>query len=94
MTDSVRDSYTRIADAYARHYAEELQHKPLDRELLDRFAASVKARGEVRELGCGPGHIARYLWNQGVDIFGVDLSPRMVGIRGPSDCAELERLEP
>lgn len=77
-TDSVRESYDKIADAYARHYADELQHKPLDRELLSRFAIFVKGRGEVSDLGCGPGHIARYLWNEGVHICGLDLSPRMI----------------
>ena len=77
-TDSVRESYDKIADAYARHYADELQHKPLDRELLSRFAADVKGRGDVCDLGCGMGHIARYLWNEGVHICGLDLSPRMI----------------
>jgi ubiquinone/menaquinone biosynthesis C-methylase UbiE len=77
-SDSVRESYNKIADAYARHYAGELQHKPLDRELLSRFAAKVKGRGEVCDFGCGPGHIAHYLWNEGVHIWGLDLSPRMI----------------
>jgi trans-aconitate methyltransferase len=77
-TDSIRESYNKIADAYARRYADELQHKPLDRELLSRFAISVKGRGEVCDLGCGPGQIARYLWNEGVHIWGLDLSPRMI----------------
>ncbi len=31
------------------------------------------------DIGCGPGHIARYLRNSGgIDAFGLDLSPRMV----------------
>jgi SAM-dependent methyltransferase len=77
-SDSVRESYNKIADAYARHYADELQHKPLDRELLSRFAADVKGQGEVCDFGCGPGHIARYLWNEGIHIWGLDLSPRMI----------------
>jgi len=29
--------------------------------LLDRFAKRMAGRGEVCDLGCGPGHIARYL---------------------------------
>jgi SAM-dependent methyltransferase len=32
----------------------------------------------VADLGCGPGHVARYLHDQGVTIFGIDLSPAMV----------------
>lgn len=78
IMDSVRDSYDRIADAYARRYANELQQKPLDRELLNRFAAEIQERGEVCDIGCGPGHIARYLRDQGTNVFGLDLSPRMI----------------
>ena len=28
-------------------------------------------------MGCGPGQVARYLRNAKVDVFGLDLSPRM-----------------
>jgi SAM-dependent methyltransferase len=78
-TESVRTSYDRIAAAYADHYANELQHKPLDRELLSRFATEVKDRGDVCDMGCGPGHIARYLRDaELVNVFGLDLSTRMV----------------
>ena len=78
-TESVRANYDRIAAAYANKYANELQHKPLDRELLSRFAAEFKGRGDVWDMGCGPGHIARYLRDRGlVNVFGLDLSARMV----------------
>lgn len=75
---AIRESYDRVADEYARRIANELQHKPLDRALLDRFAAEVAGRGDVCDLGCGPGHIARYLRDAGAAVFGLDLSPRMV----------------
>jgi ubiquinone/menaquinone biosynthesis C-methylase UbiE len=29
-------------------------------------------------MGCGPGHVARYLHNAGAVVFGLDLSPSMV----------------
>jgi ubiquinone/menaquinone biosynthesis C-methylase UbiE len=75
---SIRDSYDRLADEYARRIFNELQHKPLDRELLDRFALEVVGHGEVCDMGCGPGHVARYLHDAGTTIFGLDLSPRML----------------
>jgi hypothetical protein len=65
-------SYEAIAEEYAEQYFEELDGKPFDREVLDRFAASVKGRGRVGDLGCGPGHGARYLAGRGVDAFGID----------------------
>jgi SAM-dependent methyltransferase len=77
-TNAVRDSYDRLAEEYARRIADELQHKPLDRELLDRFVARTRGRGEVCDMGCGPGHVARYLRDAGASVFGLDLSPGMV----------------
>jgi ubiquinone/menaquinone biosynthesis C-methylase UbiE len=75
---SIRESYNRLADEYARRIFKELQHKPLDRLLLDRFAANLAGRGEVCDMGCGPGHIARYLRDAGTTVFGLDLSPGML----------------
>ena len=77
--NAIRESYDRLADEYTRRIASELQHKPFDRELLDRFAAAVAGRGDVCDMGCGPGHVARYLHDAGTTVFGLDLSPRMVG---------------
>lgn len=77
-TESIRRSYDQVADEYARRISGELQHKPFDRELLNRFAAAVIGHGEVCDMGCGPGHIARYLRDAGATIFGLDLSPRML----------------
>ena len=75
---NTQTSYDRVADEYVRHIFDELQHKPLDRQLLDRFAASVRDLGPVCDLGCGPGHIARYLQEQGVHVCGIDLSAELV----------------
>lgn len=74
----IRASYDSAAEAYAQHLASELIHKPLDRHLLNRFAEDTRGRGMVADVGCGPGHVARYLHDQGVTIFGVDLSPAMI----------------
>jgi SAM-dependent methyltransferase len=74
---AVAADYDRIADEYARHVYAELAGKPFDRKLLDRFATLVGG-GRVCDVGCGPGHVARYLHERGCDVFGIDLSPRMV----------------
>jgi len=76
--DSLRASYDSVAAAYVEHLYDELAKKPLDRHLLNRFAEEVRDRGTVADLGCGPGHVARYLHDQGVRILGIDLSPEMV----------------
>jgi len=74
----IREDYDNLAQEYARHIADELQHKPFDRKLLDRFADEVRGRGEVCDMGCGPGHVARYLHDVKVNVFGLDLSPGML----------------
>jgi SAM-dependent methyltransferase len=74
--DVIRREYDLLAADYARNIYGELEHKPLDRELLTRFAKSV--RGEICDLGCGPGHVARFLHEAGATVFGLDLSAGMV----------------
>jgi len=71
-------SYDRVADEYVRRIADELEHKPLDRQLLDRFAATVRDVGLACDMGCGPGHVARYLQAHNVQVCGVDLSAELV----------------
>ncbi len=78
ITQSIRESYDRLADEYARRIFNELQGKPLDRELLNRFTAQVAGRGDVCDMGCGPGHVARHLRDAGATVFGLDLSSQML----------------
>jgi len=77
--DEVRSSYDMVAETYATKFFDELSRKPFDRRLLDEFAAALPARG-VLDVGCGPGHVAGYLSERGLDATGVDLSPAMVEI--------------
>ena len=74
----IRQSYDSASEAYAEQLSGELDGKPLDRHLLNRFAESVRGRGLVADLGCGPGHVARFLGEQGVSMLGLDISPGMV----------------
>jgi SAM-dependent methyltransferase len=76
--NDVRGTYDRVASEYVSRIYDELRHKPLDRELLDRFAAAVPAGQLVCDLGCGPGHVGRYLHERDARVCGVDLSPAMI----------------
>jgi len=69
--------YDAVAAAYADHLFRELESKPFDRDFLDRFAVQVP-HGEVLDVGCGPGHVSRYLHERGVSVRGLDLSEQMV----------------
>jgi SAM-dependent methyltransferase len=74
----IQTSYDRVADEYVRRISDELEDKPLDRQLLNRFAESVRNLGTACDMGCGPGHVARYLHEHGVKVCGVDISTEMV----------------
>jgi ubiquinone/menaquinone biosynthesis C-methylase UbiE len=74
----VADSYSAVARRYSDQIFDELQHKPLDRALLDRFAESMPRPGRICDLGCGPGQVARYLWQSGLEVLGIDISPGMI----------------
>jgi SAM-dependent methyltransferase len=74
----IRESYDEIAATYTERLFAELAGKPLDRHLLNRFSEELRGRGLVADLGCGPGHVARYLHEQGVRMLGIDLAPRMI----------------
>ncbi|HVF91341.1 MAG TPA: methyltransferase domain-containing protein [Blastocatellia bacterium] len=76
--NNLRAGYDRVAEEYSRRVFDELTHKPLDCQLLDRFANTVRGQGPVCDLGCGPGHVARYLHERQVNVFGIDISPAMV----------------
>ena len=74
----VQSGYDLVADEYARRISDELRHKALDCRLLDRFAESVRNSGIACDLGCGPGHLARYLHGRGIQVYGMDLSTGML----------------
>lgn len=74
----LREGYDRLAPEYTTRIADELAHKPFDRELLDRFASETRGKGTVLDAGCGPGHVAQYLHKRGVTVSGLDLSAGMI----------------
>lgn len=76
--DDVRASYDRVADRYVSLNAGELADQPWLRAVLAGFAESVRGLGPVLDVGCGPGATSDHLAGLGLDVSGVDLSPRMV----------------
>ncbi len=78
MTSDTQIGYDRVAESYAEHLFHELNYKSFDRHLLAMFAETLKGKGLVCDIGCGPGQIAHYLREQGVEAMGLDLSPKMV----------------
>lgn len=75
--EAIRAGYAPVARAYREQLSGELAGKPLDRAFLDAFAERC-AGGRIADVGCGPGHVARYLADRGANVEGVDLSPQMI----------------
>ncbi|MBO2454646.1 class I SAM-dependent methyltransferase [Actinomadura barringtoniae] len=77
MTETAtREAYDGLADTYAELFTTAFEGNPLDRGMHDAFAELVT--GAIADLGCGPGRVTAYLHSRGLDVFGMDLSPRMV----------------
>ncbi|AJF68878.1 class I SAM-dependent methyltransferase [Streptomyces vietnamensis] len=80
--DVVRESYDRVADSYADMVVTtgigDIRRHPWLKASIDAFADSVGGLGPVLDVGCGPGTVTAYLAERGLDVSGVDLSPRMI----------------
>jgi ubiquinone/menaquinone biosynthesis C-methylase UbiE len=77
--EGVRRTYDLVAHDYDREIGDELDHKPLDRALLAALVELVGS-GRLADVGCGPGHVTRFLAALHDDVVGIDLSPGMVEI--------------
>lgn len=76
--DEIARDYDRLAERYSLELGDELEGKPLDQALLRYLVPPADRGGLVGDLGCGPGHVSRYLADLGADVVGVDLSAEMV----------------
>lgn len=75
----VRAAYDAVARAYDSQLGNELDDKPLDRALLEAFVELAGA-GTIADLGCGPGHVTRFLAVRHQEVIGVDVSPGMIAV--------------
>ncbi|MFE5711805.1 class I SAM-dependent methyltransferase [Streptomyces sp. NPDC056501] len=80
--DVVRESYDRVADNYVHMVVTtgigDIRRHPWLKASIDAFADTVSGLGPVLDVGCGPGTVTGYLAERGLDVSGVDLSPRMI----------------
>jgi 2-polyprenyl-3-methyl-5-hydroxy-6-metoxy-1,4-benzoquinol methylase len=61
---------------------------------LDRFLSRVPPPATVLDVGCGTGHVARYLCKNGYSVIGIDLSRGMLAIaKARAPAAELLLLD-
>lgn len=72
----VVDTYNKIAYIYTNKYFSDLT----DTSYIDKFLNQLPKRGNVLDVGCGPGTFSKYLVQKGFVVAGVDLSEEMIKI--------------
>ncbi len=80
INEETRKSFNLAAEKYFELFKDEMKQKQYDRALLDRFAGNFDSESTICDLGCGPGHITRYLFDKGLNVFGIDISERCIEI--------------
>lgn len=70
-------AYDAVARDYHDQLGNELAQKPLDRALLQAFT-ELAGEGTIADVGCGPGHVTRFLAERNANVVGVDISPGMI----------------
>lgn len=71
MTDEVRDSYDAMAERYAELFLTDLDRDVNGSDWLAAFAKlAANQKGQVADLGCGPGHVANHLSELGLTVSG------------------------
>ncbi|HYG94542.1 MAG TPA: class I SAM-dependent methyltransferase [Nocardioides sp.] len=76
----ISESYDTWAEPYTELFGDAALARAADRAQIALLASLVREAGGglVADLGCGPGHWSAYLHDHGVDVVGIDLSPRFV----------------
>lgn len=77
--ESVRDSWPRVADAYAQGQASGVDYYRYEFFGPAQLALCGDVRGlRVLDVGCGNGYFGRALARRGALVIGIDISPRMI----------------
>lgn len=62
-----------VREYYNERYAKDNQNKP--RKTVIRFVNKYLKKGDTcLDLGCGEGRNAKYMWDRGIKVYGIDIS--------------------
>ena len=82
---TARAVYDKAAPRYVQFVGTEISSAtegPIDRSLLVAFVELIKRQTVVRvaDVGCGPGRVAAFMAERGLDVVGVDVSQAMLAV--------------
>ena len=75
----VMDCYNRTAKEYAEKFLSELDSKPFDRNILNRFCEMLPEGSLIYDFGCGSGQTTKYIHDKNRHkIIGLDFSENTI----------------
>jgi ubiquinone/menaquinone biosynthesis C-methylase UbiE len=82
---TARAVYDKAASGYVQFVGTEISsatEAPIDRALLVAFIELIKRQTVVRvaDVGCGPGRVAAFMTERGLNVVGVDVSQAMLAV--------------
>ncbi|MCY3410966.1 MAG: class I SAM-dependent methyltransferase [Candidatus Heimdallarchaeota archaeon] len=80
--EHTRDAYNKLASTYHKLFKNEMDEKPYDQAILDKFAEFLPSKARILDAGCGPSAQigAYYLQNRQFEHHGVDISDECIRI--------------
>jgi len=80
INEETREAFNLAAERYYELFKDEMKQKEYDRVILDKFAGNFDSESIIYDMGCGPGHITRYLSDKGLHVVGIDISEKCIQI--------------
>lgn len=78
MTEvQVQQAYGSRAEEYTDALGSVEQMHDADRRLIEHWSKYLPP-GPVLDAGCGPGHWTAFLYDQGIDVEGLDVTPELI----------------
>lgn len=79
INSKTRQAYNLLAQKYHDLFSNEMYEKEYDRKFVDSFISRFNKDSVILDAGCGPsGHIGRYVFNNGLQVIGIDISEKCV----------------
>ena len=80
IVEKTRKSYNLAAEKYFEDFKDEMKQKEYDRVFLTEFSSHFNSQSIIWDVGCGPGHITRYVSATGLNVVGIDISERCIEV--------------
>ncbi len=79
--DEVKNCYNLTANEYSQKFINELDQKPFDRNILDRFSVMMPSESLIYDFGCGSGQTTKYLYDKNKhQVIGLDFSENTISL--------------